>query len=305
MPSVWVNSGLGLAPTGLNQFIPGDGDFMYWLRSSGGTAFFPFRVNMRAGDVLDYNMGKNFPEFLADQGSIYYNNKLYALTQAGKLYIFDIASTSWGTQILPWAPTSVTATYSARLQHKLYSCWVSGATLKLLEYDMAIGAGRIITPPAGLTATNLSNMCSYGGNRLYFIYKDLSLVSLNLSTMTITTIAPATQAPNAPYLSIYEFYGSVVGAGQFDSGDEKVWGPKFLSGSLWKDTEPQIPRSLFQSPTTWLTEIFSCGTILVVVGQSGTNRFVLKLVDPPSSSVKTPNIPFRYPTRWMEIANAT
>lgn len=303
MPSVWKNIGGG-SQTSDSQYIPGDGDFLYWLYYNHGIGTSTLRIDMRTDNVLNYN--KSLPSLsLAVQGSIYYNNKLYALTQAGGLYIFDIASTSWGSQILPWAPTSVSAIYSARLQHKLYSCWVSGATLKLLEYDMAVGAGRIITTPAGLTATNLSNMCSYGGNRLYFIYKDLSLVSLNLSTMTITTIAPATQAPNAPYLSIYEFYGSVVGAGQFASGDEKVWGPKFLSGSLWKDTEPQIPRSLFQSLNTWITEIFSCGTILVVVGQSGTNKFVLKLVDPPSSSVKSPNIPFRYPTRWMEIANAT
>ena len=304
MPSVWTNAGVGGSSTSDSWRMSDGGDFMYWLYYNHGIGTSTIRINMRTGDSLNYS--RSLPSLsLAVQGSIYYNNKLYALTQAGGLYIFDIASTSWGSQILPWAPTSVSAIYSARLQHKLYSCWVSGAALKLLEYDMATGAGRIITPPAGLTANNLSNMCSYGGNRLYFIYKDLSLVSLNLSTMTITTIAPATQAPNAPYLSIYEFYGSIVGAGRFDPGDEKVWGPKFLSGSLWKDTEPQIPRSLFQSLNTWISEIFSCGTILIVVGQSGTNKFVLKLVDPPSSSVKTPNIPFRYPTRWMEIANAT
>ena len=231
----------------------------------------------------------------------HYNGKLYNFkgydgTNPSGIYIYDIISSTWAPRIDHPAGIMGEVNGSERIGNKLYvgTKSTNQTRQKIFEYNADLNTGRVVLDIA--SSDRLVSLCQHSGNNLYYFEQiSLQVYKLNLDTLqrTLITTVPST---SSSYLYLASVLGFLV---IFPRPTELSESPIYFDGTAWKSLN--MPYGFL---TGYAFENMSNGFLLASPGTSeggGTTTV-------NNASFSSPGLttsPFRYPTRWMEIANAT
>ena len=225
-----------------------------------------------------------------------YNFKGYDASNPTGIYIYDILSNTWAPRIDHPAGTMRDIYGSERIGNKIYVGLMSidQTRQKIFEYNADLNTGRAVLDIS--SSERVAALCQHNGNNLYYLELPSRLIyKLNLDTLqrTVITTVPATNSSELYLASVLGFL--VVFPRPIELSDS----PIYFDGTSWKSLN--MPYGFV---TGYAFENMGNGFLLASPETSGGGG-TTTVNNASFSSPGLTTSPFRYPTRWMEIANAT